>query len=88
MRREMGYQEGISILLSLLGIVAVREQQFARAYALFSEALSAMRGLMSEWGMSVNVGLLPDSLARRGSWLRRCDSLAPQLPCVNHGKRH
>jgi hypothetical protein len=33
----------------------VREQEFVMAHALFREALSTMRGLMSEWGMSVNV---------------------------------
>ena len=54
-RGELGYQEGIGILLSLLGIVAIRERNFASAHAYFAEALATMRGILSDWGMSINV---------------------------------
>ncbi len=50
-----GIRKASVILLTLLGIVAVREHEFARAHALFSEALSTIRRLMSEWGLSINV---------------------------------
>src|SRR6185437_15400580 len=52
-RRELGYQEGISILLHLLGVVAVREGELGRAHALFREGLAAAQSVHGPWGMAM-----------------------------------
>src|SRR5207237_8411439 len=52
-RRELGYQEGISILLGLLGAVAVREGDLDRAHPLLRESLTVGLAVHGPWGLSM-----------------------------------
>ena len=52
MRRKLDYQEGIGVLLSLLGMVAVREGDLSQAHARFREALGVMQAVVGPWGLA------------------------------------
>jgi non-specific serine/threonine protein kinase len=51
MRRELGYQEGIGVLLGLLGWIALREGEFRQAHALLQEALAVFQSVVGPWGL-------------------------------------
>jgi hypothetical protein len=50
-RRELGYQEGIGILLLLLGVVAVRLADFSQAHQLYREGVAVVRDVHGPWGL-------------------------------------
>jgi non-specific serine/threonine protein kinase len=82
-RREIGDREGTSILQSLLGIVAVREREYAEAHALFSDALLLMRGLLGDWGMSINVATFAGLAGAQGQ-LEEAVRLAGASSALRH----
>jgi len=51
-RRELNYQEGIGVLLALLGMVALREGELRQAHARLQEALAVMRAVHGPWGLA------------------------------------
>jgi predicted ATPase/DNA-binding CsgD family transcriptional regulator len=67
-RREIGDREGTSILQSLLGIVAIRQRQFDDARAHFIDAVNEMRGLLSGWGLSMNVATFAGLAGAQGQY--------------------
>jgi DNA-binding NarL/FixJ family response regulator len=50
-RRELGFEEGIGILLSLLGLVAVRQGDLGQAHARYRETLITVHGLLGPWAL-------------------------------------
>jgi predicted ATPase/DNA-binding CsgD family transcriptional regulator len=68
-RRQIGHREGIGVLLGLLGIVAIRDRSFPEAHALFTESLELMHGLLSEWGLSMNVAMFAGLAGAQGHYV-------------------
>jgi non-specific serine/threonine protein kinase len=68
-RRQIGHREGIGVLLGLLGMVAIRERRFADAHAVFTESLDLMQGLLSDWGLSMNVAMFAGLAGAQGRYV-------------------
>jgi len=69
-RRRIGDHEGIGVLLGLLGIVAIRERRFAEAHAVFTESLEWIHGLLSDWGLSMNVAMFAALAGAQGNYVQ------------------
>jgi len=67
-RREIGWREGIGVLFTLLGIVAIRERDFDVAASRFREGLDNMRGVLNDWGISVNLACFAGLAGAEGRW--------------------
>jgi non-specific serine/threonine protein kinase len=52
-RRDLGFDEGIGILLCLVGLIDLRDGDFASAHALYTEALRIMHGVLGPWNSAM-----------------------------------
>ncbi|HLI25685.1 MAG TPA: LuxR C-terminal-related transcriptional regulator [Chloroflexota bacterium] len=85
-RRELGYQEGIGVLLGLLGMVALREGELRRAHARLQEALTVMQTVVGPWGLAPLLASFARLAAALGQPIRavRLGALATAVSESNH----